>query len=292
MMMIAMYFLPLAAAWSNMLGDSDAIKAITNMLQKSFNEEHHSRVRERDEGAMRAPTNVEDLNVTQQLKYSVVRFMTEVNQLSLLKPWQQQGRAVFAGTGFAIRKEKSGPLIVTNAHVVTDASNVMIQVPAFGAQEYKARVVMINPDMDIALVEFQPGEHDKMLAEVKRDMPILDFYDKAVNLATPVVALGFPLGQKTPKLTTGVISGHEKVGDYMSFQQTASISPGNSGGPLFVAGTKQVLAINFAAAVGSSSQQNNYAIPIWHVSQMLAEYDASRALKAGSSTYHQDECRA
>merc|ERR1719261_1764597 len=165
----------------------------------------------------------------------------------------------------------------------------MIQIPAYGSQEYKARVVMLNPDMHIALVEFQPGEHKKFVDEVKKDIPILDFYTKPVNLATPVVALGFPLGQKTAKLTTGVISGHEKVGDYMSFQQTASISPGNSGGPLFVKGTDKVLAINFAAAVGSSSQQNNYAIPIWHVSQMLAEYDASSKLKKESTavTYQQ-----
>ena len=56
------------------------------------------------------------------------------------------------------------------------------------------------------------------------------------------------------KLTTGVVSGHEKVGDYMSFQQTASISPGNSGGPLFVAGTQKVMGINFAAAVGNASR--------------------------------------
>merc|ERR1719428_811670 len=166
--------------------------------------------------------------------------MTEVNQLSLLKPWQQQGRQVFAGTGFTIRNSKTnGPLIVTNAHVVPDAANVQIQIPAFGSQEYKARVVMLNPDMDIALVEFQPGEHKKFVDEVKKDIPILDFYTKPVNLATPVVALGFPLGQKTAKLTTGVISGHEKLGDYMSFQQTASISPGNSGGPALRQGHEQ-----------------------------------------------------
>ena len=33
----------------------------------------------------------------------------------------------------------TGPLIVTNAHVVTDADNVMIQIPAYGSQEYKVR---------------------------------------------------------------------------------------------------------------------------------------------------------
>ena len=39
---------------------------------------------------------------------------------------------------------------------------------------------------------------------------------RQVNLATPVVALGFPLGQKTAKLTTGVISGHEKVAQHIT----------------------------------------------------------------------------
>jgi S1-C subfamily serine protease len=295
-MMIATV-LPLVAAWSNLLGDSNMGKAIANMLQGSlsFNEQRHHRhiESESDEDAAENTPGA-DAEINKQLKYSIVRFMTEVKQLSLLKPWQLQGRQVFAGTGFAIRSTDNGPLIVTNAHVVTDADNVMIQIPAYGSQEYKARVVMLNPDMDIALVEFQPGEHKKFVDEVKKDIPILDFYTKPVNLATPVVALGFPLGQKTAKLTTGVISGHEKVGDYMSFQQTASISPGNSGGPLFVKGTNKVLAINFAAAVGSSSQQNNYAIPIWHVNQMLAEYDASTSLpppKVGASNYRQNDCR-
>jgi hypothetical protein len=61
MMMIATV-LPLAAAWSNLLGDSDAIKAITNMLQKSFNEEHpHSRGREtEDEAAYHQPTHADE----------------------------------------------------------------------------------------------------------------------------------------------------------------------------------------------------------------------------------------
>ena len=43
------------------------------------------------------------------------------------------------------------------------------------------------------------------------------------------------------------------------------IYPGGSTAP------PQVLGINFAAAVGESSQNNNYAIPSWHVEQMLHE---------------------
>ena len=42
------------------------------------------------------------------------------------------------------------------------------------------------------------------------------------------------------------------------------------------------------------SQQNNYAIPIWHVSQMLSEYDASLASNPDkdSDAYNQATCRA
>merc|ERR1719453_1987848 len=288
------FFLPLAAAWyNNFFGDPGAMRDVAKMLENSMQLDgrasHHREVGEKNVGE--TPNG----DAYMQLKYSVVRFTTEVEQRSMLKPWQQSGRQVFAGTGFVIRKTDSGPLIVTNAHVVTDATRVFIQIPAFGSQEYHVRVVLLNPDMDIAFVELQPGEHEKLKKDIGKDLTVLEFYTDPVTLATPVQALGFPLGQKSVKFTTGVVSGHEKVGDYMSFQQTASISPGNSGGPLFVAGTQKVLGINFAAAVGNASQQNNYAIPIWHVDQMLSEYDASissaEKLKS-SDAYSQELCRA
>ena len=58
------------------------------------------------------------------------------------------------------------------------------------------------------------------------------------------------------------------------YQHTSPISPGNSGGPLFVEGTKQVLGINFATAAGAVSQQNNFAIPSWRVQQRRLREDA------------------
>jgi len=91
----------------------------------------------------------------------------------------------------------------------------------------------------------------------------------------PVTAIGYPLGQTSVKVTKGILSGHEQVGEFAAYQQTAPISPGNSGGPLFIDGTNEVLGINFAAAVGANSQSNNYAIPAQRVLQMLREFDAS-----------------
>jgi len=85
------------------------------------------------------------------------------------------------------------------------------------------------------------------------------------------VALGFPLGVKTMKLSTGVLSGHEDV-NFIVYQHTSPISPGSSGGPLFLANTDKVLAVNFATASEQASQQNNYAIPSYRVKQMLYQY--------------------
>ena len=45
-------------------------------------------------------------------------------------------------------------------------SGFFVFSPGFVAPVRKARVVMLNPDMDIALVEFQPGEHKKFVDEV------------------------------------------------------------------------------------------------------------------------------
>jgi S1-C subfamily serine protease len=159
-------------------------------------------------------------------------------------------------------------------------------------------VVLTNPDMDIALVEFKDkAEVEKMEKDVGHKLPSVKLFKGNAKLGMDVVAMGFPLGQSTVKITEGVLSGHEKVGEFLSYQQTAPISPGNSGGPLFISGTKEVLRINFAAAVGESSQNNNYAIPSWHVEQMLHEYDATAEPPAEdadlpSATYNQATCRA
>merc|ERR1719409_1089793 len=101
----------------------------------------------------------------------------------------------------------------------------------------------------------------------------VDLFTGSTKVGMAAVAMGFPLGMTSVKMSTGVLSGHETVGDFIVYQHTSPISPGNSGGPLFVEGTKKVLGINFATAAAANSQQNNFAIPSWRVQQMLTQYD-------------------
>merc|ERR1719424_716130 len=110
----------------------------------------------------------------------------------------------------------------------------------------------------------------------------VDLYEGMPPLGAEVIALGYPLGQTTPKLSKGVISGHEVVGDYTALQQTAPISPGSSGGPLYLAGTKKVVGINYAAAAAENSQNNNYAIQLEKVKILQNRYHATLNKPAAS----------
>jgi len=229
------------------------------------------------------------------LRFSVIRLQSIVQDSNPLTPWASAApEASFVGSGFVVRNdEEHGPLIITNNHVVSGSNYLTIQVPAAGQESYEARVVLLNPDMDIAMVELvNKDEVKRCEKEVGFKLPVINLFQGKASLGQEVITMGFPLGQNSVKLTKGVLSGHEKVGDFMAYQQTGSISPGNSGGPLFKAGTDEVLGINFAAAVGDSSQHNNYAIPSWHVLQMLHEFDASGKGDYPHAEYNQKTCRA
>jgi len=188
------------------------------------------------------------------------------------------------GSGFVVHVDEDGPLIVTNAHVVSDAPALAIQVPAAGQEQYEARVVLVNHDMDIALVKIASEEEvEKLTTNMgENKLEPVSLYNGTAKVGMTAVAMGFPLGMTSVKVSTGVLSGHETVGDFIVYQHTSPISPGNSGGPLFVEGTKQVLGINFATAAGAVSQQNNFAIPSWRVQQMLTAYHKSTSTDAAT----------
>merc|ERR1719408_631681 len=105
-----------------------------------------------------------------------------------------------------------------------------------------------------------------------------------------VTALGFPLGKTSVALTSGIISGSNEIGGFLSTQTMAQISPGNSGGPLFVACTDEVVGINYASLEGEGAEQNNFAVPAFRIRQMLAAYDAEGPESPVYGQYSQKAC--
>jgi serine protease Do len=137
------------------------------------------------------------------------------------------------GSGFVI--DPSGYL-VTNAHVVADASEIKVKMS--DGREFDAKVVGRDAKTDIALLKIEAS-----------GLPVIPLGDSsALQVGEPVMAIGNPFGLEQT-VTTGIVSATGRVigeGPYDDFIQTdASINPGNSGGPLINA-RGQAVGINTA----------------------------------------------
>ncbi len=162
-----------------------------------------------------------------------------------------------SGSGVVISPEG---YIVTNNHVVADASEVTVTF----SDRYTARAKVIgtDPSTDIAVLK----------VEGDKDMPFMEFGNSDdVKLGQWVLAVGFPLNLDAT-VTAGIVSAKgralgvnkQRSGSTAieSFIQTdAAVNPGNSGGAL-VNTTGQLVGINSAIASPTGSYAGySYAIP-------------------------------
>lgn len=126
------------------------------------------------------------------------------------------------GSGFIVSADGH---IVTNAHVIKGASEVMVQL----ADQRQLEATVIGQDMatDLALL--------KVDAE---GLPTVEWASGSVQVGQHVLAMGSPFGFKH-SVTSGIVSAEGrsipgKAGGYVPFLQTdVAINPGSSGGPLF-----------------------------------------------------------
>ena len=154
------------------------------------------------------------------------------------------------GSGFVI--DRSG-VVMTNAHVVRDAVEVMIRT--HDGREYPATSWKADPDSDLAVVHFDAPDDLKPLKLGDSDQ---------METGDWVLALGAPFGLDM-SVTAGIISGKGRgLGNQRAeFLQTdAAINPGNSGGPL-VNIRGEVVGINTAISTRSGGYDGvGFAIPI------------------------------
>jgi len=134
------------------------------------------------------------------------------------------------GSGFIV---SSDGYVLTNAHVVDDASEVTVKLT--DRREFVAKVIGVDKRSDVALIKI-----------AATGLPTVHFGDSSrLKPGQWVVAIGSPFGFEN-SVTAGVVSATARPLDenYVPFIQTdAAVNPGNSGGPLFnVDG--QVIGIN------------------------------------------------
>jgi serine protease Do len=171
--------------------------------------------------------------------------------------WKEvQNRPSGLGSGMIYRQDG---LILTNAHVVKGADNVLVKL-SDGREFSKAKVLGVDERSDVAVVKIEAT-----------NLPTVKFGDSGnVRVGDYAIAVGNPFGLEHT-VTVGVISAKAREVDAFSRQRStageylqtdASINPGNSGGPLFdIYG--RVIGVN--NAIYSESGGNigiGFAIPI------------------------------
>jgi serine protease DegQ len=159
--------------------------------------------------------------------------------LELPDPSEPQ-RQTSIGSGLVI----DGPrgLILTNAHVVADATEILVTLHS--GRSLRARVIGHHAGTDIAVLKIPPVDAPTLPFGDSNDLEVGDF----------VIAIGNPYGVGQT-VTSGIVSavGRSGIADNSMgklIQTDASINPGNSGGPLINLGG-EVVGLN-TALIGPS----------------------------------------
>ncbi len=155
--------------------------------------------------------------------------------------------------------------ILTNNHVVADATNNTVEVSFAGSGTAKATIVGTDPKTDLAVVKAS-GVSGLTTAKFGNS--------DSLQVGDTVLAIGSPLGLEG-SVTAGIVSALNRTIDESgqtgtggttiagAIQTDAAINPGNSGGALVdMAG--EVIGINTAIATSGNSQGNigvGFAIP-------------------------------
>src|ERR1700758_3688330 len=176
-------------------------------------------------------------------------------------------------TGSGVIVDAVQGYVLTNAHVVENASN--IEVTTKDNRRLTAKLIGRDPDTDIAVLQIPGGG---LTAGPVGDSDPLQVGDFALAIGNP-----FGLGQT---VTSGIISalGRSNLGieGYEDFIQTdASINPGNSGGPL-VDLQGRVVGINTAIlAPGGGNIGIGFAVPINMARQVMDQLVNYGEIKRG-----------
>ncbi len=197
-----------------------------------------------------------------------------------------------AGSGIIVGENDDELLIVTNQHVISDATTLSVQFVDGSAAE--ANLKGQDEEADIAVIAVAK---DSLSGNTADKIKIATLGDSgSLQVGEQVVAIGNAMGygQST---TTGIISalGRETElsnGTHELIQTDAAINPGNSGGALLNM-KGELIGINEAKAGGVLSNGTivegmGYAIPISKVQPIIDELmnkETKVKAKEGNQSY-------
>ena len=183
---------------------------------------------------------------------SVIKIYTTQAAPDYFTPWRLMTPRQSSGSGAVI----AGNQILTNAHVVANASYVQAQKHN-DPRRYGARVTFVSHEADLALITVdEPGFFSDLRALAIGELP---------DPLEEVSVYGYPIGGKSLSVTKGILSRVEQqvyahAGTYLlAGQIDAAINPGNSGGPVIV--NQQIAGVVMQSNAGGRAENLGYFVP-------------------------------
>ena len=181
-----------------------------------------------------------------------------------------------SGTGFAI---SSDGYIVTNHHVVVDSKDIKVRgLNGNFSTTYNAEIVVDDKINDLAIIKINDPGFTSL------GIPTYSLSNTTADVGHSVFVLGYPLratmGDEV-KLTNGIVSSKTGFqGDITSYQISAPVQAGNSGGPVFNQDGKVVGIIN---SKHLGAENASYAVKINYLTNLIELLDVKpKALTVGA----------
>jgi S1-C subfamily serine protease len=194
-----------------------------------------------------------------------------------------------AGTGMVLT---SSGAVLTNNHVIRDATEIRVVVPKTG-RSFAAKVVGYDASDDVAVLQARGASNLK---------PIRVGDSTALTAGQRVRALGNAGGTGSLRAASGTVTGVDRditVSDDRGGSESltglietdAAVQPGDSGGPLMNA-DGEVVGMDTAASVGTgfdhAATGAGYAIPIntaMSIAEQIMRGDASARIHVGGTAF-------
>jgi S1-C subfamily serine protease len=263
----------------------------TRKSTSSSSHHHHQRRRTTNKTKPNAAISVDRKSSSSRTRPVVKLMVTSVGR-SYAEPWRRKQQREGSGTGFLVgwkedgennddddddptslsssptRRRRSSVRVITNAHVVRDASTVRMR-SSFGPHVVNLIVEWLSLPLDLALLSISDGDWDDFRTGWGFVDDSDDDDDRAgcglvlspglPRLDENVTCVGFPTGGTQISVTRGVVSRIDVDShSVLRMQIDAAINPGNSGGPVF---DESGHVVGVACAHLRSASNIGYIIP-------------------------------
>jgi len=194
---------------------------------------------------------ISSTGIADDVDQAMVKIYTTSMSFDYYIPWSTDALRETTGSGCVI----DGNMILTNAHVVSNATYVQVRKEG-DPRKYQAAIVAISHDADLALITV-------LNEDFFTDIDPLEL-GELPDPGEQVTVYGYPMGGDALSTTQGVISRIESYRyvhsglSLLTVQLDAAINPGNSGGPAII-GDRIV-----GVAMQTMTQADNigYVIPV------------------------------